>query len=85
MTDEEILKLALELKLPVNIVTRRVMYAEKLIALAREVESRTVKACDDALNPLYKARVMEGDWDEAALIEQCSIAICKLDQEKQHD
>jgi hypothetical protein len=61
------------------------MYADKLIALAREVESRTVQACDDALNPLYKARVIEGDWDEAALIEQCSIAICKLNQEKQHD
>ena len=83
MTDEEILKLALELKLPVNTITRRMMYADKLIALAREVESRTVQACDDALNPLYKARVIEGDWDEAALIEQCSIAICKLNQEKQ--
>lgn len=85
MTDEEILKLAFDLKLPFNIVTRRMMYADKLIALAREVESRTVQACDDALNPLYKARVIEGDWDEAALIEQCSIAICKLNQEKQHD
>ena len=85
MTDEEILKLALELKLPFNTVTRRMMYADKLIALAREVESRTVQACDDALNPLYKARVIEGDWDEAGLIEQCSIAICKLNQEKQHD
>lgn len=85
MTDEEILKLAFDLKLPFNVTTRRVMYADKLIALAREIESRTVKACDDALNPLYKDRVMEGDWDEATLIEQCSIAICKLNPEKQHD
>ena len=83
MTDEAILKLALELKLPFNTVTRRMMYADKLIALARVIESRTVQACDDALNPLYRARVIEGDWDEAALIEQCSIAICKLNQEKQ--
>lgn len=78
MTDEEILKLALELKLPFNIVTRRVMYADKLIALAREIESRTVKACDDALNPIYRSHVVNGEWNEANIVEQCSIAICKL-------
>lgn len=78
MTDEEILKLALDLKLPVNIVTRKVMYAEKLIALAREIEARTIQACDDALNPIYRSRVVDGDWDEANLVEQCSIAVCNV-------
>lgn len=86
MTDEDILKFALALKFPCNIVTRKVMYADKLIALAREVESRTIQACDEAIEPIYRSRVVDGDWDEAALIEQCSIAICNVNhKESNHD
>jgi hypothetical protein len=75
MTDEEVLEFARQLKMPHNLMTNKIMWADKLIALANHVENEVTQRCEERLEALYRKYAAEQDFDACDVIQQCCLAL----------